>query len=179
MRESLALALFACFFAGTLVEIVVMLGRKRQGLELDRFRLVFFFLASLMLICLLPLWIFTKLTTAIWVSDLTVVLANFIGLGLTYTWERGGRGEQEEEGEEAEEDRSVRAYTVYFQGKKLGIVTREGFERMLATDLIKKQRTVELVDDYQERAHRQGLKVMIYQTKDGSQRLIKVEGPDG
>ena len=89
MRESLALALFACFFAGTLVEIVVMLGRKRQGLELDRFRLVFFFLASLMLICLLPLWIFTKLTTAIWVSDLTVVLANFIGLGLTYTWERG------------------------------------------------------------------------------------------
>ena len=114
-----------------------------------------------MLICLLPLWIFTKLTTAIWVSDLTVVLANFIGLGLTCTWERGGRGEQEEEGEEAEEDRSVRAYTVYFQGKKLGIVTREGFERMLATDLIKKQRTVELVDDYQERAHRQGLKVMI------------------
>ena len=50
---------------------------------------------------------------------------------------------------------------------------------MLATDLIKKQRTVELVDDYQERAHRQGLKVMIYQNKDGSQRLIKVEGPDG
>ena len=182
MRESLALALFACFFAGTLVEIILMLGRKRQGLALDRFRLVFFFLASLMGICLLPLWIFTKLTPAIWVSDLTVVLANLIGLGLTYTWERGGgAGEagEAEEAEEAEEDRSVRAYTVYFQGKKLGIVTREGFERMLAADLLKKQRTVELVDDYQERARRQGLQVMIYQNKDGSQRLIKVEGPDG
>ena len=172
MRETLALVLFACFFAGTLIEIAIMLGRKRQGLGLDRFRLIFFFLASLMLICLLPLWVFTKLTTAMWVSDLTVVLANLIGLGLTYTWERS-RGEDKA----VVEDRSVRAYAVYFQGKQLGMVTREGFEQLLANDLLKKQRTVELVDDYQDKARRQGLKVQIYQNKDGSQRLIKIEGP--
>ena len=77
------LVLFACFFAGTLIQISIMLGRKRQGMGLDRFRLFFFFMASLMLICLLPLSIFSKLSTAVWVSDLTVVLANLIGLLLT------------------------------------------------------------------------------------------------
>ena len=172
MQETVALVLFACFFVGTLIEIPLMLGRKRQGLGLDRFRLVFFFMASLMLVCLLPLWIFFKLTTAIWVSDLTVVLANLIGFGLTYTRER----RQGEEGDGDGEDRSVRAYAVYFQGKQLGMVTREGFEQLLSNDLLKKQRTVELLDDYQEKARRQGLKVMIYQNKDGSQRLIKIEG---
>jgi hypothetical protein len=171
MQETLALVLFACFFVGTLIEITLMLGRKRQGLGLDRFRLVFFFMASLMLVCLLPLWIFFKLTTAIWVSDLTVVLANLIGFGLTYTRER----RQGEEGDGDGKDRSVRAYAVYFQGKQLGMVTREGFEQLLSNDLLKKQQTVELLDDYQEKARRQGLKVMIYQNKDGSQRLIKIE----
>ena len=175
MRESLALALFALFFAGTLIEIALMLGRKRRGLGLERFRLVFFFMTCLMLVCLVPLWIFAKLTTAIWVSDLTVALANLIGLALTYT----GTPRGADEAVAAEEDRSVRAYAVYFQGNKMGMVTRGGFEQLLANDLLKKQRTVELVDNYQERARRQGLKVLVYQNSDGSQRLIKVEGPGG
>ena len=175
MQETLALVLFACFFVGTLIEITLMLGRKRQGLGLDRFRLVFFFMASLMLVCLLPLWIFFKLTTAIWVSDLTVVLANLIGFGLTYTRESRQGEEGDGDGDGDGEDRSVRAYAVYFQGKQLGMVTRAGFEQLLSNDLLKKQQTVELLDDYQEKARRQGLKVMIYQNKDGSQRLIKIE----
>ena len=104
MQETLALVLFACFFVGTLIEITLMLGRKRQGLGLDRFRLVFFFMASLMLVCLLPLWIFFKLTTAIWVSDLTVVLANLIGFGLTYTRER----RQGEEGDGGDQQGAAR-----------------------------------------------------------------------
>jgi hypothetical protein len=37
----------------------------------------------LMLICLLLLWIFSKLTTVVWVSDLKAVLAILIGLLLT------------------------------------------------------------------------------------------------
>ncbi len=176
VRESLALALFALFFAGTLIEIALMLGRKRRGLGLERFRLVFFFMMCLMLVCLVPLWIFAKLTTAIWVSDLTVALANLIGLALTYTG--APRGADEAVAAE-EEDRSVRAYAVYFQGNKMGMVTREGFEQLLANDLLKQQRTVELVDNYEERARRQGLKVLVYQNRDGSQRLIKVEGPEG
>ena len=181
MRETLSLVLFACFFAGTLIQITIMLGRKRQGMGLDRFRLFFFFMASLMLICLLPLSIFSKLSPAVWVSDLTVVLANLIGLLLTYTWERrggkGGTGGREGD-EEVAVGQSVRAYVVYYQGKQLGMITREGFEQMLKNDLLKKQRTVELIDDYQEKAQKHGLKVLIYQNKEGSQRLVKVEGPN-
>ncbi len=178
MRETLSLVRCACFFAGTLIQITIMLGRKRQGMGLDRFRLFFFFMASLMLICLLPLSIFSRLSTAVWVSDLTVVLANLIGLLLTYTWERrGGKGGREGD-EEVAVGQSVRAYVVYFQGKQLGMITREGFEQMLKNDLLKKQRTVELIDDYQEKAQKHGLKVVIYQNKDGSQRLVKVEGPN-
>ena len=58
------------------------------------------------------------------------------------------------------------------------MITREGFEQMLKNDLLKKQRTVELIDDYQEKAQKHGLKVVIYQNKDRSQRLVKVEGPN-
>ena len=174
MREPLALALFALFFAGTLIEIALMLGRKRRGLGLERYRLVFFFMTCLMLVCLVPLSIFARLATAIWGSDMAVALANLIGLALTYTGAPRRGAESATEGE----DRSVRAYAVYFQGERLGMVTREGFEQLLANDLLKKQRTVELVDDYKERARRGGLSVMIYQNKDGSQRLIKVEVPE-
>ena len=175
MRETLSLVLFACFFVGTLIQITIMVGRKRQGMGLDRFRLFFFFTASLMLICLLPLSIFSKLSPAVWVSDLTVVLANLIGSLLTYTWERRGGKEGDEE---VAVGQSVRAYVVYYQGKQLGMITREGFEQMLKNDLLKKQRTVELIDDYQEKAQKHGLKVLIYQNKEGSQRLVKVEGPN-
>ena len=55
---------------------------------------------------------------------------------------------------------------------------REGFEQLMKNDLLKKQRTVELVDDYREKTRRQRLKVMIYQNKDGSQRLVKDKGPN-
>ena len=79
----------------------------------------------------------------------------------------------------AEEGRGVRAYVLYYLGKKLGVVTRAGFEQLQSNDLLKKQRTVELVDDYQQRARRQGLEVLVYENKDGSQRLVKVEGRGG
>jgi hypothetical protein len=39
---------------------------------------------------------------------------------------------------------------------------REGFEQLMKNDLLKKQRTVELVGDCQKKTRRQGLKVMIY-----------------
>ena len=60
----------------------------------------------------------------------------------------------------------------------MGMIMRECFEQLLKNDLLKKQRTVDLVDDYREKTRRQRLKVMIYQKKDGSQRLVKVEGAD-
>ena len=174
MRETLVLALFACCFAGTLVEIVLMLGHKRRGGGLVRFRLIFFFMVSLMLVSLLSIWFFARLSTAIWIGGLGVVLVNLVGIALTYVRPASsGVAEVEEEG------RGVRAYVLYYQGKKLGVVTRAGFEQLQSNDLLKKQRTVELVDDYQQRARRQGLEVLIYENKDSSQRLVKVEAKGG
>ena len=173
MREILVLVLFACCFAGTLVEIVLMLGHKRRGGGLVRFRLIFFFMVSLMLVSLLSIWFFARLSTAIWISDLGVILVNLIGIALTYVRPASSGVAEVEEG------RGVRAYVLYYQGKKLGVVTRTGFEQLRSNDLLKKQQTVELIDDYQQQARRQGLEVVIYENKDGSQRLVKVEGRDG
>ena len=78
------LVLFACCFTGTLVEIVLMLGHKRRGGELVRFRLIFFFMVSLMLVSLLSIWFFARLSTAIWIGGLGVVLVNLVGIALTY-----------------------------------------------------------------------------------------------
>ena len=103
--------------------------------------------------------------------------------------EKQGEGEEEEEEEEDEEEEEaeeeeeeaeeegVRAYQVYYQGKPYGVVTREGFGHLMQYELLKKQRTVELVDDYQQQARKQGVKVVLLQNRDGGQTLIKVEVP--
>ena len=70
----------------------------------------------------------------------------------------------------------MRAYTIYYQGKPLGIVTKEGFEKLASLKLLRKQRTVELVDNYKELARSQGARVLLLQNADRSQTLIKVEG---
>lgn len=173
MRELGILALFAFFFVGALVQIGAMLARKRRGESLGGHRLMFFFMASLMLICLVPLSIFDRLSIAIWVSDLSVVLANLLGWALTYSREAKKKQVAEEQAV-----RSVRAYTIYYQGKPLGIVTKEGFEKLALLKLLRKQRTVELVENYKELARSQGARVLLLQNPDRSQTLIKVEGPE-
>ncbi len=177
MREFMVLALFALFFLGALVQIGLMLMRKRRGGSLGGFRLFFFFMACLMLACLVPLGFFDKLSAAVWVSDLSVVLANLIGWSLTYGRARKEKLQAETEAE-AESAQNVRAYAIYYQGKKLGIVTKEGFEKLALLKLLRRQRTVELVDNYKELARNQGARVLLLQNQDGTQTLIKVEGPD-
>jgi hypothetical protein len=171
MRELGILALFACFFLGALVQIGAMLARKRRGESLGGHRLLFFFMASLMLVCLIALGLFDRLNLAVWVSDLSVVLANLLGWALTYSGD-----EKKEPPAEEQVVRSVRAYTIYYQGKPLGIVTKEGFEKLASLKLLRKQRTVELVDNYKELARSQGARVLLLQNADRSQTLIKVEG---
>lgn len=173
MRELGILALFAFFFVGALVQIGLMLARKRRGQSLGGHRLMFFFMASLMLVCLVPLGIFARLSLAVWVSDLSVVLANLLGWALTYS-----REEKKEQPVEERAVHSVRAYTIYYQGKPLGIVTKEGFEKLALLKLLRKQRTVELVENYKELARSQGARVLLLQNPDRSQTLIKVEGPE-
>jgi len=173
MRELGVLALFALFFIAALVQIGAMLSRKRRGELLGGHRLMFFFMASLMLVCLVPLGVFNRLNLAVWVSDLSVVVANLIGWALTY-----GREGKKEPSIPKDAVRSVRAYTIYYQGKPLGIVTKDGFEKLAALKLLRKQRTVELVENYKELARGQGARVLLLENQDRSQTLIKVEGPE-
>ena len=56
-------------------------------------------------------------------------------------------------------------------------MTKEGFDRLMAFELLKKQRTVELIADYKERAREQGVSVVLLQNRDGTQKLLKVEMP--
>ena len=55
-------------------------------------------------------------------------------------------------------------------------MTKEGFEKLASLKLLRKQRTVELVDNYKELARSQGARVLLLQNADRSQTLIKVEG---
>ncbi len=169
LREVAILTLFALFFCGALLQIGYMLVCKRQGLDVSSHRFTFFFMANLSLICILPLWLFGRLSLSVWISDLSVILINLIGWGLTFTRNRNvGVKLGEKHG-------GVRAYTVYYQGQPLGVVTKEGFERLAELNLLRKQQTVELIRHYAQEARRQGARVVLLQNKERNQTLIKVE----
>ena len=172
--EIVVVLLFVAFLVGTIVRIAAMLERREAGHSLDRDRLVFFFVGCLMLVCLFPLRMFGLLRLPGLVGDLTVVLANAAGFVLTYRGS-GTSGNGGVEGEVEPETRGTRAYQVYYRGKSFGLVTKSGFDRLMEYGLLKKQRTVELEDDYRERARKQGVEVLLLQNRDGSQTLIKVE----
>ena len=168
--ELIILLLFGCFFASAIYHIVSMLERKRDGRPLHWDRLLFFFFLSLMLVCLLPLWIFEILTSLVLISNLCVVLANGVGFALTYSYAR-----EEISGKKEIASTELRAYKVYYQGRPYGVITREGFDQLMQFELLKKQPTVELIENYQQQARLQGVQVVCYKNRDRSQTLIKVE----
>lgn len=166
--------LFVAFLIGTVVRIVGMLERKRSGGDVERARLVFFFVGCLMLVCLIPMRLFGLLDTAVLLSDLSVVVANFTGYALTYSRKRRGGGGSDEKKAGA----TVRAYQIYFHGKPYAIITKEGIDLLLANKLLKKQHTVELVDDFQTQAQRAGIGIRLLRNReDGKTMLMRVEGP--
>jgi hypothetical protein len=169
IRELAISALFALFFCGALAQIVYMLVQKRRGEVVSGHRLIFFFMACLSLVCLVPLWLIGRLTASIWVSDLSVVLVNLMGWALTF----GGKAPTPNPKEAA--NKGVRAYAIYHQGQPLGVVTKEGFARLAELKLLRKQQTVELIDNYVEEARKQGVRVVLLQNTERSQTLIKVE----
>ena len=168
-REWLALLLFGGFFLGTIGYIFAMLERKKKGLDLDRDRLIFFFMACLMLICLVPVWLAKMLKVPVVVGSVSAIGSNILGLVLTYS-----RSSKEVLASQVESN-VVRTYQVYFKGSPYAIVTREGFELLMEHELLKKQRTVELIDDYQRSARQQGVTIQLLTNKDSSQTLLKVE----
>ena len=171
-REIVIVVLFLGFLVGTVIRIAAMLGQKQDGQPPGRSRLVFFFVACLMFVCLVPLAVFEMLTVPVGASDLLVVAANLIGFALTYDlaisrWLGGNR--------EGKEKAGVRVYLVYYRGSPYGIITKEGFDLLLSEGLLMRQRTVELVEDFKQKAREQGLGIRLLKKRDGSQTLIKVE----
>ena len=172
--QYIVLLLFIAFFTSSIFHIVAMLARKREGARLERDRILFFFFAILLLVCLVPLGFFDLLSTGIVVSNVCVVLANLAGFVLTFSLAR----EESDKGEREPEETGVRAYQIYYEGQPYGVVTKEGFDCLMAFELLKKQRTVELISNYKDRARAQGVNVVLLQNRDGSQRLLKVETPE-
>lgn len=172
-REVVLVVLFVAFLVGTILKIVDMLERKRAGGDIDRARLVFFFLGCLMLVCMIPMRLFEMLSGPVIVADLSVVVANFAGYALTYEMGRQGASGPEEPSQRT----SVRAYQIYYHGKQYAVITKEGIDVLLGHKLLKRQHTVELVEDFQAQAQRQGVGITLLRSKDGSQMLLRVEGP--
>ena len=174
IRDIIIVLLFAAFWVGTILRILAMLERKRAGDDIDRARLVFFFTGCLMLVCLIPLNLFDLMSTGAAAGDLAVVVTNFLGYALTYSWRSGGGGKKE-----GEKRNPVRAYHIYYKGKPYGLCTKQSIDLLLAHKLIKRRANVELIDDFKREARRAGVTITVLQSKDGKQTLIKVEGPEG
>lgn len=171
--EVILVVLFALFLVGTALRTLTMLERKRAGGDVERARLVFLFLGCLSLICLVPLRLFGLLTGRVLGADLAVVAANFAAYALTYDvrLKRGG------DGVGADPPPAVRAYQVYYRGQPYGLIAREGIDLLLAHKLLKRQHTVELVEDFKAQARRQGVGITLLRSRDGQQTLIRVTGP--
>lgn len=170
--ELVIVALFVALFVGVVVRIFGMLEAKRAGEPMARPRLVFFFMTCLMLVCLVPLAILDLSSTPVVVSDLAVVAVNFLGFVLTHDL-RLKRGSAESESQST----TLRAYQVYYRGRPFGVISREGFDVLVEHDLLKHQRTVELVEDFQFRSRQAGVEITLLRNRDGTQMLLQVEGP--
>lgn len=173
--EVILVILFVAFFVGTVMKIATTLERKRAGDSVERPRLVFFFLGCLMLVCMIPIRLFELLSGPVVLADLAVVITNFLGYALTYEWRRrAGTG-----AEEPQERTTVRAYQIYYHGQPYALIAKEGIDILLAHKLLKRQHTVELVEDFQSQAQRQGIGITLMRSKDGGKAmLMRVIGPE-
>ena len=71
----------------------------------------------------------------------------------------------------------MRAYQIYYHGQAYALITKAGIDVLLGHKLLKRQHTVELVEDFQTQAQSQGVGITLLRSKDGSQKLLRVEGP--
>ena len=79
---------------------------------------------------------------------------------------------------EDDEPALVRTYQVYREGVRFGLVTKGGFNVLLEAGLLKRQRTLELVDDFQSQARAKGIGLRILRSREGSQTLLQVDAPE-
>lgn len=181
LLEVILVLLFAAYLIGTILRILAMLEVKRADGQVERARLVFFFTACLMAVCLVPLALFDMLTGPVLVCDLAVVSADLVGYALTYDLAfLSLLGLGRPGGNDGEEPRpTTRVYQLYREGVRWAMVSKADFDLLLANGMLKKQRTVELIDDYKQKAREKGVKIHVLKNRDGSQTLVKVEAPEG
>ena len=164
--DALLLAIFMIFEAGALLLITAMLERKKSGRSLDRERLLFFFFFCLMPVCL-----------GLLVGGCLggVMLTSALGFALSFGRRPGTSGTAAGEGQPLPEPAGMKVYQIYYQGEVLGLISREGIDRLLANQLLKRQRTVELVDKDRARAQEKGVEVRLLKNPASGQVLVKVE----
>tara|TARA_B100000579_G_scaffold414228_1_gene407639 strand:- start:157 stop:666 length:510 start_codon:yes stop_codon:yes gene_type:complete len=168
MRHFIIFALFAFLTIFSLYKIIRMKLANDEALELPTFRLHFFLMSVLMAICILLFWWFQLMELRGWLGPLVVTVVNVLGFILSYIWAR--TPPKSDAG-----SKSVRVYNIYFRGQRLGAVTRNDFDKLMALGLLKKQQTVELVDDYEAQASGKGVTVSLLSNSDGTERLVKVD----
>lgn len=174
--DVLLLALFLVFEAGALLLIMAMLERKKSGSSLDRERLLFFFFFCLMPVCMGVLKLFGGLGLLVGACLGGVMLTSALGFALSFgRWPASPKAAAGEDGQPQPEPAGVKVYQIYYQGEVLGLITKEGIDRLLANQLLKRQRTVELVDEYRARAQEKGLAVRLLKNPASGQVLVKVE----
>ena len=137
-------------------------------LILSSFRLNFFLMAVLMGICSLLFWWFQLLELRVLIGLFLVVIINVLGFILSYKWDRNPN-------ENDFATKTVRVYNIYFRGQRLGAITRNDFAKLMSLELLKKQQTVELIDDYETQARNKGVTVSVLSNSEGTERLVKVE----
>ena len=176
--DALLLALFLVFEAGALLLIMAMLERKKSGRSLDRERLLFFFLFCLMPVCLGLLKVFGGLGLLVGGCLGGVMLTSVLGLALSFGRRPGVSQAAVGEGQPQPEPAGIKVYQLYYQGEVLGLISREGIDRLLANQLLKRQRTVEPIDEYRARAREKGVEVRLLKNPASAQVLVKVEPRD-
>lgn len=167
--EAVLLLLFLVFEIGAVARIIATLERKGAGHSLEWDRLLFFFLFCLMLACLAVLEAFGRLGLLVGACIGGVALTSAAGFALTF------RHQQRERAAPEERRSGVRAYQLYYQGEIMGLITKEGVDRLLESQLLKRQRTIELVEDYRARAQEKGVAITLLRNPETGQVLVKVE----
>ena len=168
MRHFILVALFLFLIFFSVYKIIRMKFTNADILTLSSFRLNFFLMAILMGICSLLFWWFQLLELRVLIGLFLVVIINVLGFILSYKWDKYPN-------ENDFATKTVRVYNIYFRGQRLGAITRNDFDKLMSLELLKKQQTVELIDDYEIQARNKGVTVSILSNSEGTERLVKVE----
>jgi len=168
MRHFILVALFLFLIFFSVYKIIRMKFTNADILILSSFRLNFFLMAVLMGICSLLFWWFQLLELRVLIGLFLVVIINVLGFILSYKWDRNPN-------ENDFATKTVRVYNIYFRGQRLGAITRNDFDKLMSLELLKKQQTVELIDDYETQARNKGVTVSVLSNSEGTERLVKVE----